>query len=343
MNVRELTRLDANNLPSLFLVFGDEPLQRGEAEDAIRKKAREAQIDERIVHTVTTGFDWAELAASGQTMSLFASRRLIEVYSEKAAWGRAGADALKRLAADEESPDVWLIRCGALDRRQQQSAWFKALSSRAVTIAIKDVPPARLPKWIADRARQRHLDLDLDAAGLIADRVEGNLLAAAQEIEKLKLMLPDGKADLATVLEATTDSARFDVFAMVDSALHGDPVRAFRILDSLSDEGVEPILINWALQRSLRQLAQLSERCKGGAPLDVACEELKIWRNQRPPLKSALSRHPNAQCLRLLRFSRMIDAAIKGADPTATAADPWRMLRWLTHGLAGNAVAPLLN
>jgi len=333
-----LAELGAADLPRVVFVFGDEPLQRGEAEDAVRRLAREAGAGERVFHAVTQGFDWSAVTESSQAMSLFAERRLIEIHSEKAAWGKAGADALKALAADVGSPDFLLVRAGALERRQVTSAWFRALDAAGAVVEVRPIPPAELPAWLERRGRAAGITLERDAAALIADRVEGNLLAASQEVEKLALMLPGSRIDLDTVLANTTDSARFDVFALVDAAVAGASGRALRVLDSLRSEGVEPILVNWALQRTLRQLALVGAETARGRAFADACEAAGIWSKQRAPVERALSALGPGRAHELLAATRRIDRIIKAADRDWATSDPWRALSWLTVALAEPAV-----
>lgn len=332
-----LAALSADALPRVVYVFGDEPLQRQEAEDRVRSLARAAGAGERVVHSVTQGFDWAALTESSQALSLFSERRLLEIHSEQAAWGRAGAEVLKALAGDDNAPDFLLLRSGALDRRQRTSAWFKALDGAGAVVEVRQLSIDELPGWLVARGRTAGIDLAKEAAALIADRVEGNLLAASQEVEKLALMLPGARIDLDTVLAHTTDSARFDVFALVDAAIAGSPGRSLRVLSSLRSEGVEPILVNWAFQRSLRQLAAVGADTHGGRAFDVACERAKVWPNQRTALRRALKAHGPARAHELLAVTRRIDRLLKAEDPEYTLSDPWRALSWLAVAVAAPA------
>ena len=332
-----LSALTAEALPRVVYVFGDEPLQRQEAEDEVRRLARTAGAGERVVHSVTQGFDWAALTESSQALSLFSERRLLEIHSEKAAWGRAGGEVLKALATDTDSPDFLLVRSGALERRQLSSAWFKALDGAGAVVEVRQLPIGELPGWLVARGRIAGIELATEAAALIADRVEGNLLAASQEVEKLALMLPGARVDLDTVLDQTTDSARFDVFALVDAAIGGKPGRALRVLSNLRSEGVEPILVNWAFQRSLRQLAAVAADIHGGRGFDAACERARVWTKQRTTLRRALDAHGPARAHELLAVTRRIDRLVKGVDPEYAFSDPWRALSWLTVAVAAPA------
>lgn len=335
----QLDTLSPDRLPRVVAVFGPEPLLRREAEDRVRALARAAGADERALHSVTTGFDWSELTSAGQTLSLFASRRLVEIHSETAAWGKAGGDALRALVADTENPDFLLIRFGAIEARQYKSAWFRALEASAALVETRPVSLEALPGWLVGRASALGLVLSPEAADLVAERVEGNLLAAQQELEKLALLHPGGRIDATTILTQTTDSARFDIFRLVDAALEGDAARAQRILAALRVEGVEPVLMVWAFDRELHRVAYLHEQAAMGNGAAGCWQTLAVFNDQQRRRLTALQRRISpGRARHLLEACRRLDRIVKGADPSWRLRDPWLALAWLTAAVASPSV-----
>ena len=246
------------NLAPLYLVFGEEPLQVLEAADAIRLAARERGYAERQCLTVETGFEWGVLARLAASPSLFTDRRLLELRLDNAKTGDAGAKALADYAARLAEDAVLLVTAGKLDWNTQKSRWFTALDQAGVVIAAMPLDSRQLPGWIERRLRDRGLNPTADAVTLLAERVEGNLLAAAQDIEKLLLLTEDRQLTLPAVLAAVDDSARYSIYDFVDAGLLGQADRVTRILNGLREEGVEPVLVNWALHQEVRRLATMA-------------------------------------------------------------------------------------
>ncbi len=315
----------------IYLVSGDEPLQVNEAADAIRAAARAQGFDERQVLQAETGFDWSSLAAAGDSLSLFAARKLIELRLPSAKPGDAGSKALVAYAERPSRDDLLLIICGKLEKAQQNGKWFKALDAAGVVVQIWPVEPRALPGWVRQRLAARGFKATPEAVALLAERVEGNLLAAAQEVEKLVLLYGSGELDADTVRAAVSDSARYDVFELADSALGGDAARCARILQGLRGEGSEPVLILWALVREVRALALIAAATEGGAALDSLLQQQRVWDKRKPLYHAALKRH-NAQRWRLLlRRAARLDRIVKGAEP----GNPWDELLQLSLLIAG--------
>lgn len=313
-------------LALLYLVFGEEPLQALEAADAIRAAARE-RGHERDCLTVETGFDWNSLRQQACSPSLFAPLRLLELRMGNAKPGDAGAQALSAYAARPPEDVALLITAGKLDWNTQKSRWFAALDEAGVVVAAAPVEPQQLPGWIERRLRSRGLDPVPEAVTLLAERVEGNLLAAAQEIEKLALLADDRELTAQAVLAAVGDSARYSIYDFVDAALLGQPERVARILDGLRDEGIEPVLVNWALHQESRRLAMLAFARSRGQSLEAALAEQKVWEKRKPLLRQASQRLALTDCQRLLRACARTDRTIKGAE----TGSPWNAL--LANGL----------
>lgn len=336
----QLEDLAPAQLPRVVVVFGAEPLLRKEAEDRVRALAREAGATERVLHSVTTGFDWSELGPGSQTLSLFASRRLVEIHSENAAWGRAGSDQLKALAADRESPDFLLVRFGALEARQFGSGWFGALEQDGALVEARPVGLSALPGWLSTRAQRMGLTLTHDAADLIAERMEGNLLAAHQALEKLALTYPAAQIDVDTIVSQTSDDARFDIFRLVDAALDQDLSRAQRILEALRLEGVEPVLIVWAFDRELHRLASVAETRRMGGSVEGCLRSLNVRNDAaRRRLGGLAGRLPKGRAHRLLVACRRVDRIVKGVDPSYRLRDPWLALNWLIAAVSEPSVS----
>ncbi len=316
-------------LPCYF-VTGDEHLLVQEAQDAIRAAARERGFGAREVHVAAPGFRWEELAAAAGSLSLFADKRLLELKLPTGKPGRDGSAAIIDLLGKMGDDLVFVVSAPKLDRKAMAAKWVQELGKRGGIVQVWPVDLRELPKWIDGRMRRAGLVPDRDAVRLIADRVEGNLLAADQEVEKLRLLLGAGPVNGADVDEAVADSSRYDVFKLADAALSGDAARALRILTGLREEGVEPPLVTWALARELRTLARLAESVAAGAPLGAAMQKERIWRSREGVMRAAVARHAVRDLYRLLQLARRVDAAMRGR----LAADPWQLTTELVYGLA---------
>lgn len=319
-----------NNLASCYLVTGDEHLLVAEALDAIRHTARARGFTARESHVATQGFDWAALGASSANLSLFAEQRLVELQLPTGKPGRDGSKAIAELV-EQLGPDLMLIvSAPKLDRSSAASKWVKSLDGQGVHLAIWPIGPRELPGWIAARMRASGLQADQGAAALIADRVEGNLLAAGQEIEKLRLLLGEGRVTQEDVANAVADSSRYDVYKLVDAALAGDASRAVRILGGLRAEGIAPVIVFWALGRELRTLARLADAVQNRGDLGSAMQSAGVWRNRQALVRSCVSRLNVATIHRLLKAVGQGDAAAKGR----LRADPWQVATDVSIGLA---------
>ena len=325
-------------LAPVYIVSGDDPLLCQEAADAIRMAARQQGFDERQVFSADASFDWGTLLQAGASMSLFAEKRLLELRLPSGKPGDKGAAFIEYCSRPAEDT-VLLISLPKLDASAQKTKWGKALVEGAQTqfIQIWPVDSSQLPQWIRQRLSQSGLSATQDAVELIAARVEGNLLAAAQEIEKLKLMAEDGQITVQTVQGAVADSARFDVFGLMDAILNGEPAHALRMLEGLRGEGVEPPVILWALARELRVLANIALQYSQGTPLEKCFNQARppIWDKRKPLVSKALQRHSAQRWAQLLLEAQRIDAQIKGQ----AAGSPWMSLSRLSLLMAGQRLA----
>lgn len=321
-------------LAPVYLVFGDEPLQVAETCDVIRAAARAQGYGAREILHAGPGFDWAALTLAASNLSLFAERRLLELRIPGGKPGEAGAEALVNYAAQPAPDTLLLVVCPKLDGATQKSKWFGALEQAGVVVQVWPVTARELPAWIMQRAPAKGMRLSQEAAALLALRVEGNLLAAAQDLEKLYLLHGAAQLDADTVAAAVADSARFDVYDLADSALSGDAPRAARILNGLRGEGVEPTLVLWALARELRALAGMAHECRG-ANVEQVLVKYHVWDKRKAVIKKALQGRSADYWRGLLRHAARVDRVIKGIATGAV----WDELLQLSVGLAG--VRPL--
>ncbi|MGY4819557.1 DNA polymerase III subunit delta [Pseudomonas chlororaphis subsp. piscium] len=322
-------------LAPVYVISGDDPLLCQEAADAIRSAARQQGFDERQVFSADANFDWGTLLQAGASMSLFAEKRLLELRLPSGKPGDKGAAAFIEYCSRPAENTLLLISLPKLDGSAQKTKWGKALIDGEQTqfIQIWPVDASQLPQWIRQRLSQAGLSASQDAVELIAARVEGNLLAAAQEIEKLKLMAEGGQITVETVQAAVADSARFDVFGLVDAILNGEAAHALRMLEGLRGEGVEPPVILWALSRELRALANMSLQYSQGTPLDKVFSQARppVWDKRKPLMSKALQRYSAPRWAQLLLDAQRIDAQIKGQ----AAGSPWSSLSRLSLLMAG--------
>lgn len=314
-----------------FLVSGDETLLTMEAADAIRARARESGYAERQVFFVERGFDWDQVRTAARSMSLFAERRVLEFRMPTGKPDR-GAELLASMIQDPPPDILLLIITERLTGKVADAAWVRAVASRGVWVSIPVVKAEELPDWLVGRAARAGVELASDAAQLIAARAEGNMLAAAQEVEKLALVC-SGKAGLDAVSAAVGQNARYDVSALADAASTGDAVRALSVLAVLKGEGTAPVLILWALTRALRGLwqARERERLRRSGPGSG-------WNLASPPGPEALRRARSLPLSRLMREAGTVDRILKGR----LQGDPWMSLAVLSAGLAGASLHPCL-
>ena len=322
LQANQLTPHLKNNLAPCYLVSGDEHLLVDEALDQIRRAARDKGFTARELHVATTGFDWGQLTASGSNLSLFAEQRIVELRLPTGKPGRAGGQAIVDFVERLDPELLLLVSTPKLDRSGAASKWVKVLESAGVNITIWPIGPRELPGWIAERMRQVGLQPERSAITMIADRVEGNLLAASQEIEKLRLLLGEGPVSGDDVSKAVANSSRYDVYKLADAALAGDARRSIKVLAGLRAEGVEPVIVVWALTRELRTLCKLASLIQQNVELGSAMQKAGVWRNRQNLVRSAVSRHQYADLLQLLKSTGRADAAAKGQ----AAGDPWQLV-----------------
>lgn len=331
LRTEELARHLQGQLAPLYLVSGDEPLQVGEAADAIRAAARNAGYATREVFEANAQFDWAGLAAEANALSLFAEQKIIDLRIPTGKPGREGGAALAEYAGNPPPDTLLLLTLPKLDKSQQNTKWFKALDKLGVTLQIWPIKIDELPRWVTQRMRAVGLEPSPEVAQLLADRAEGNLLAARQEIDKLLLLNGPGPVDLEQFSAAVSDSTRYDVFDLVDSALAGDAPRSLRILGGLHAEGIASQLVLWALAREIRALARMAVDAKQSGNLGQAMAAARVWDNRKPLIRGALQRLGPKAWTSLLVRCQQIDATIK----SRASSDAWRQFEVLLLNMAG--------
>ena len=319
-------------LAPVYLVCGDEPLQLGDAVRMVREAARGEGFEEREILDVDGHFDWGRLVAAAQSMSLFSSRKLIEVRLSSAKIGREGGAAVRDYCAHPIKDNLLLIVAPGLEYKEFKAKWVQAVERAGVLLQVRAVEGRNLVDWIAHRLRERGLQPGQGVAAMLAERVEGNLLAAAQEVEKLALLYGEGLLDVEHLSRAISDSSRFDLFGVTDAALAGDRARTHRIISGLAAEGTPEPLMLWVLAREVRLLAQAAFAARSGqAALESFFAAERIWEARRGPLRAALKRLSPIRLQVLLGRCAFVDRQIKGLEP----GDPWLTFADIGDALAG--------
>lgn len=323
----------ARDLKPLYTVFGSEPLLALEAGDRIRAKARTAGYTEREVLTADSGFKWSHLALAGSSQSLFASKKLLELRIPTGKPGKEGGEALQAYCQSLPPDTVTLVHIPDLDWRSQKTAWFEALERAGVSVEAKPVARKALPQWIAGRLALQEQDADSATLDFIADRVEGNLLAAYQEVQKLGLLFPKGAIAFEQAREAVLDVARYDVFNLGEIMLEGDPLRVARVLDGLQGEGTAAPLVLWSLSEEIRAIGKVITGINTGKPVSMMLREARIWGpSHQNAMQNNLRRFTLAQVTEALRHAAVIDRMVKGL----VRGDVWSELLQLALRFARN-------
>jgi DNA polymerase III subunit delta len=318
----------AKALAPVYAIHGDEPLLALEAADAVRSAARKRGFGERVVFEATRSLDWGELRHAAAALSLFGGKKVLELRMPSGKPGPHGAEAIAHLCARPNPDTLLLVSLPRLDRAGQNSAWFTALGAAGVVIEVYPVERARLPAWIAGRLARRKQQASREVLDFLAGRVEGNLLAAHQEVEKLALLAPEGELTLDAVREAVANVARYDPYGACEALLAGDLARYVRVIEGLRDEGEAATLVLWVLSEELRALARVLAGLAAGRSIDELLRENRVWGARQSAMKAAARRlKPPAVQAALVHAARL-DRAIKGVGP----GEPWD--EFLKLGLA---------
>lgn len=332
---RLLAHLKKTESP-IYIVSGDEPLLVQETCDLIRAQLKGSGYTEREVFHVDAKFDWQQVLFSANSMSLFAEQKLLEIRMATTSPGDKGV-ALQSFVENPARGTVMLLVMPRLDQKTPKTKWFKTIERCAAFIQVWPIELKDLPRWIDGRFRKAGLVATRDAVTSMVDRIEGNLLAAVQEIERLKLVSVDGKIDVKEVLEGVANSSRYDVFTLLDAAVGGDALRTLKIVQGLQLEGVELLYIIAMLSRQLRELAMMASELKSTS-LDAALKKGKVWAKRKTLVSKCLRDHAPGEFQHLLSRLSDIDGMIKGIS----SGSPWNELTSVTLQLAGARVTPRL-
>lgn len=329
-------------IKSLYTLHGDEPLLQQEALDSLRAAARAQGYTERSVHTVAGArFDWSEVLAAGGSLSLFADKQIVEVRIPSGKPGKEGSTALQQLAESCQGSDstLTLVTLPRLDKATRSSAWFMALERYGVTLEVQSIERSALPQWIAQRLAIQGQRVEAGEAGqhtlqFFADRVEGNLLAAHQEIQKLALLFPvnsanQGVLSLEKIQSAVLNVARYDVFKLSEAVLGGQTLRVQRMLDGLQAEGEAEVLVHYTLAEDIRALKRVKDAMAQGRPLPMALREQRIWGPKERLFERVLPRLSDVALAQLLQSAHRVDGIVKGLKHADWPANGWQALHRL--------------
>ncbi len=321
-------------LSAVYLIYGDEPLQVQEACDAVRAAARAAGYLSREVISIEQDSDWRELGDTSSTMSLFAEQRLLDLRLPSGKPGRVGGEALRDYCARPADDAILLISAGKIDSAATRSAWFKAVDKVGVTVAIWPLQGNELMNWIERRLKSAKLQPNRDAVRLIAERVEGNMLAAQQEIDKLVLIVDSPLVDADTVLASVVDSSRYSVFDLTGAMLAGDARRVVHIVEVLRGEGVEAAPTLWAIQREVRELGLAAAAVARGVPPNQALSDAGVAPFRHKTMQPVLRRYKPLHWAALLQRCNELDLMVKGRSK----GNVWDEITDLCLAVAGKAV-----
>jgi DNA polymerase III subunit delta len=318
-------------LASIYVVHGDEPLIALEAADAVRAAARRQGFGEREVFEPGRSFDWSEFEHSTASLSLFGGKKIVELRLATGKPGAQGGEAIARYSERPSREILLLVTLPRLDRMSQSTAWFGALSRVGWVVAVWPIERLRLPAWISERLARQRQRAPREALEFLADRVEGNLLAAHQEVQKLGLLAPEGELSVDVIREVVANVARYDAYTACEAMLAGDAARYVRVIDGLKSEGEAPTLVLWALSEELYALARIQAGAAAGRSVDELMRENRVWGPRQRPMKAAATRVAPGAVQRALAHAAGIDRAIKGVGP----GEPWDEFLKLPQSLEG--------
>ncbi len=317
----------------VYIVSGDEPLLVQEVSDQIRSELKNQGYLERQLFHVDGSFDWQDVLFSANSMSLFAEQKILELRMNSAKPGDKGSKALQAFIEQPPEDTTMLLILPRLDQAAQRSKWFKALDAKGVFVQVWPIEKKDLPRWIGQRMQKAGLRPDRDAVQVLIDRLEGNLLAAAQEVERLKLLSEDGQVSAALVQTSVANNARYDVFGLIDVAVGQDRKQTWRMLQGLRNEGAEVMYLNSMLPREVRNLIQIQAALEDGQPSSAVFKQFRIWDKRKNLVSRCIKQRNKAELMACLELSGSVDCAVKGINN----ADPWLHLEKGFLTLAGAA------
>jgi DNA polymerase-3 subunit delta len=310
------------SLGAVYLISGDEPLQIVELSDAIRQAAKHAGFLEREIFSTDTGFEWSEITTSSQSMSIFGDKKVIDLRIPTANFGNEGAKTLISYCEKLPADTVLLITCGKLNAAAMKTKWFEAVDKVGVTIQVKPLEGDELLQWLQHRLQQRGLNADRAGLALLAERVEGNLLAASQEIEKLYVLYGASILTKDQIFDVVADSSRYDVFKLIDAIGAANPNRIFKVLAGLQAEGIAPPVVLWALMREARTLCKVKIELSEGKNKDIVFRNNQIWDKRIGLVEKAIKRLSHKQLFEILTLCAKADRQAKGQE----SGDVWEAI-----------------
>lgn len=329
----QVARVGSDHLPKIILINGREPLLIEEALDQLRESLRGLGYDERIKYQVEPGFDWRQVTGIGQTMSLFSAHRLIELRVPKTL-GTQGTKALGEFCNNPPAADILVVIMPALDKRQRQAKWAMLVESCGWVADCHDISAQQFPRWIKQRLQSRALRVESGVVEMLAERLEGNVLAAAQEIDKLQGLCENRAVTIKLLAESLADQARFDVYALTDGCLAGDFSRVLRIKQRLQSEGIEPVIVVWALAREIRLLAAISAAASTGQNRSAVFKQHRVWSAREAAVNLAVDRLGSEACYQLLEQVAHLDQSVKGQRLEAVGS-VWYQIELLCAAICG--------
>jgi len=325
-------------LSPVYLITGDEPLISEESSDLLRHHLQEQGFSEREVLHVDGSFSWEYLLECANALSLFAEKKIIELRLSSQKLNKKSSEILQSYLSNPAPDNILVITADKLDGNTKKSAWFKAVDKSGVIIEIWPVETEQLPNWIRQRAAQIELQLDDEAIQLLCDRIEGNLLAAKQELSKLSLLFPRQVVSADDIVDSVSDSSRYDIYGLSDAALNGQSTRCCKILQVLRQDGTEPPVVLWALSKELRSLAAIQQAQNNGQSFDAVCQRERIWGKRKPLARKASQRISSKQINTALQQCAEVDKIVKGM----AIGDAWLLLTSISLTLSGQSLDNLL-
>ena len=325
-------------LSPVYLITGDEPLISEESSDLLRHHLQEQGFSEREVLHVDGSFSWEYLLECANALSLFAEKKIIELRLGSQKLNKKSSEILQSYLSNPAPDNILVITADKLDGNTKKSAWFKAVDKSGVIIEIWPVETEQLPNWIRQRAAQIELQLDDEAIQLLCDRIEGNLLAAKQELSKLSLLFPRQVVSADDIVDSVSDSSRYDIYGLSDAALNGQSARCCKILQVLRQDGTEPPVVLWALSKELRSLAAIQQAQNNGQSFDAVCQRERIWGKRKPLARKASQRISSKQINTALQQCAEVDKIVKGM----ATGDAWLLLTSISLTLSGQSLDSLL-
>ncbi len=322
LKVDQLVSALQKGLSPVYFLSGDEPLQLGELADAIRKTAKLKDYNNREIISVDKTFNWNELAFASDSLSIFSDKRIIELRIPSGTLGVEGAKALINYCNRPPEDTILLITAGKIDSKSTQSRWFEALDKIGVIVQVWPLEGTDLNRWLQQRLQKRSLQTDAQGIGVLAARVEGNFLAAAQEIEKLYVLYGSGFISVDQIYDVVVDSSRYDVFKLMDAVLATDINKVLKILSGLKSESIAAPVVLWALTRDARLIIQIKLAIAKGQNTDVVFRNQGVWDKRKQLITQAMNRLSDNQLNKILVVSAKADRQIKGQE----SGDAWETL-----------------